>query len=57
MMGQTATRRAIIASLKHQLNLNILALPGGKDPDEARREDEEAFCNAIASSKPAMDVL
>lgn len=55
--GQTATRRAIIASLKHQLNLNILALPGGKDPDEARREDEEAFCNAIASSKPAMDVL
>ena len=28
-----------------------LALPGGKDPDEARREDEEAFCNAIASSK------
>ncbi|QQS59717.1 DNA primase [Candidatus Peregrinibacteria bacterium] len=55
--GQAATRRAVTLSLKHQLDLRIVSIPGGKDPDEARREDESAFRETLASLEPAMDVL
>lgn len=55
--GQTAARRAAIVALQNRLQVEIVSIPGGKDPDEAVRENAEAFREAIKNRKPAMEVF
>jgi DNA primase len=53
--GQMAADRGIKEVLSQDLNLKIIVLPDGKDPDECIRHDKEAFRQAVASAKPMLD--
>ncbi len=53
--GQMAADRGIKEVLSQDLNLKIIVLPDGKDPDECIRHDKEAFRQAVISAKPMLD--
>lgn len=55
--GQTASRRTAIIALQNDLEVEVVSIPGGKDPDEAVREDKAAFVHAVAERKPAMEAF
>lgn len=53
--GQEAARRGVAQALQQELLVKILTLPKGKDPDELIRESPEAWREAIAAAKPALE--
>lgn len=48
--GIEATKRAIELAKKYELELRVIQIPGGKDPDELSRENPKAWREATKSS-------
>lgn len=55
--GVAATERAIPLAQKTDVNVSIITIPGGKDPDELVRKDPQLWRDAIASNQYAVDWL
>jgi DNA primase len=53
--GQEATKRAIELAREAELNIKIVTVPHGKDPDECIRENPESWKQAVLTAVPAMD--
>jgi DNA primase len=53
--GQLAADRGIKEVLAQEMNLKIIVLPSGKDPDECLRNNPEDFRLAVAAAKPMLD--
>jgi len=53
--GQMAADRGIKEVLAQELNLKIIVLPAGKDPDECLRHNPADFVSAIADAKPMLE--
>lgn len=53
--GEAAAWRGIEVALAVQLNVRVLTVPFGKDPDEACHQDPAAFAQAIKHAQPVMD--
>lgn len=53
--GQMAADRGIKEVLSQDLNLKIIVLPGGKDPDECLKADPNGFKKAVAEAKPMLE--
>lgn len=52
LAGQSATRRGVELALAEGLNVKIITLLSGKDPDELIREEPKAWQKAIKEAKP-----
>jgi len=55
--GQAAARKAAALCLKKGLSVEVVSIPGGKDPDEAIRENREEFLQCVAQRENALDVF
>ncbi len=55
--GLAATERAIELAQQTDVQISVITIPEGKDPDELIREDLEAWNTAIASNEYALDWL
>jgi DNA primase len=53
--GQMAADRGIREVLAQELNLKIIILPNGKDPDECLRNNPDDFRLAIKNAKPMLE--
>lgn len=53
--GQMAADRGIREVLAQDLNLKIIILPNGKDPDECLRNNPDDFKDAIKNAKPMLE--
>ncbi|MFA5184395.1 MAG: DNA primase [Patescibacteria group bacterium] len=53
--GQLAADRGIKEVLAQEMNLKIIVLGSGKDPDECLRNDPDDFRAAVAQAKPMLD--
>lgn len=53
--GEVAAWRGIEVALAQGMNVRVLTVPFGKDPDEACHEDPAAFGKAIEAAQPVMD--
>lgn len=53
--GEAAAWRGIEVALKQGMNVRVLTVPFGKDPDEACQEDPKAFAQAMSEAQPVMD--
>lgn len=53
--GEAAAWRGIEVALSQGMNVRVLTVPFGKDPDEACHEDPAAFARAIEEAQPVMD--
>lgn len=50
--GQHAAERLYEWEARHEVELSVLALPPGADPDELSRSDPDALAAAVAAAKP-----
>ncbi|MFH1235535.1 MAG: DNA primase [Parcubacteria group bacterium] len=55
LAGEDASRRGIDVALRGGLEVRIITLPHGKDPDECIKEDLDAWKKAIASAQGIME--
>ena len=55
--GRLAMRRGVELALNKGFVVCVLELPGGKDPDEAVRQDVAAFKEAVTNAKTIFEVL
>lgn len=53
--GQASTKRGIDIALSQEMNLKVLTLPFGKDPDECIKKDKNLWLQAVKKSEPIMD--
>ncbi len=53
--GQASTKRGIDIALSQEMNLKVLTLPFGKDPDDCIRKDKKLWLQAIKNSQPIME--
>lgn len=53
--GQASTKKGIDIALSQEMNLKVLSLPFGKDPDDCIRQDKSAWLKAIKESQPIME--
>jgi DNA primase len=53
--GRMAAGRGIQEAIKVDLNIKVVILPAGKDPDELIKNDPEAFRQAIAKARHIME--
>lgn len=53
--GENAAKRGISTAWKEDLNVKVISLPFGKDPDECIKKDVSAWKKAIASAQPILD--
>ncbi len=53
--GDAASRRGIAIAGNEGLDLSVIEIPGGKDPDEAVRESPSVFKKAIQTAIPIYD--
>lgn len=53
--GQMAADRGIKEVLAQELNLKVIILPNGKDPDECLRNNPDDFRQAISNAKPMLE--
>lgn len=53
--GDAAARRGIEVAERAGLDMRVVTLPGGKDPDEAARENPGRFKKAIKEAQPIYD--
>ncbi|MEK7540462.1 MAG: DNA primase [Patescibacteria group bacterium] len=53
--GEAAAWRGIEVALAQGMNVRVLTVPFGKDPDEACHADPQAFAQAIKEAEPVMD--
>ncbi len=55
--GVVATQRAIQLGRDHDLDMRVITLPGGKDPDELARSNPAAWRDAVKASMSVYDFL
>ena len=55
--GLNATERAIPLASSEKVNLSIVSIPSGKDPDELIKQDPASWQNVVESPKYALDWL
>ncbi|MEI9913806.1 MAG: DNA primase [Candidatus Saccharibacteria bacterium] len=55
--GLAATERAIPLASKQNLNVSVITIPNGKDPDELISTDKQAWLRVIEEPKYAIDWL
>jgi DNA primase len=55
LAGDAASRRGIELADQAGMDMRVVTLPSGKDPDEAARTDPVAFKKAITSATPIYD--
>lgn len=53
--GEEAIKRGIDLALEKGMNLKVVVLPFGKDPDECIQKDPQAWKKAISEAKSIMD--
>ena len=53
--GETAAKRGIAVAWKEGLDVKVISLPFGKDPDECIRKDPAAWTTAITKAQPILD--
>lgn len=53
--GQMAADRGIKEVLAQGLNLKVVTLPQGKDPDECLKSDLEGFRHALSAARPMLE--
>ena len=53
--GEDASKRGIDVALAQDLEVKIITLPFGKDPDELIRKDKKAWSEAIAKAQSIME--
>lgn len=53
--GQMAVDRAIDEALKLEMEVKIIIIPNGKDPDDCIRKAPEAWIEAVKNAMPAME--
>jgi len=53
--GQMAADRGIKEALAQEMNLHIITLPQGKDPDECLRNNPSDFAKAVADAQPMLE--
>ena len=53
--GQLAADRGIKECLANEMNLKIIVLPSGKDPDECLKNNPEDFQQAVSGAKPMLE--
>ncbi len=52
--GQNAADRGIKEALAQGLNIKVITLPYGKDPDECLKRDPDAFRQAVENAQPML---
>ena len=50
--GQNAAEKVYAWEERHEIEIHVLALPKGADPDEMSRTDPEGLATAVAEAKP-----
>ena len=55
--GIEAMKRSIVPAEKYDLDIQVVVLSGGKDPDEALLKDQTAFKKDLAKALPVYDFL
>jgi len=55
MAGQNAADRGIALALSLDMNLKIVKMPDGKDPDDAIKSDPEKFKRAVKEARSIME--
>lgn len=55
--GQLAADRGIKEAMAQGLNIKVIIIPSGKDPDDALRHDLASFVLAVKEAKPMMEYL
>lgn len=55
--GAQAALRGVDQALQAQMNVYVVRLPGGKDPDELIRQDVAAWSKAISDAQPYLDYM
>ena len=53
--GQSAAQRGIDVALTEELNVKVIVVPGGKDPDECIKENPDNWKRAIAEARSIME--
>lgn len=53
--GAEATKRGVRIALSQKMNIKIVQIPNGKDPDEAVSEDPKIWIDALKNAQPVMD--
>ena len=52
--GEQAAERGIREAMSAEMNIKVMELPDGKDPDDYIREDKDGFKERIIQAKPMM---
>ena len=55
--GEAASRRGIAIAESAGLDIRVVTIPEGKDPDEAARQHPELWKNAVADAAPYYDFM
>ncbi|MFA6272184.1 MAG: DNA primase [Patescibacteria group bacterium] len=53
--GAEAAKRGIEIALANELNVKVVELPTGKDPDECIKNNKEGFIQAVKDAKPYLE--
>jgi len=53
--GQASTKRGIDIALSQEMNIKVIILPYGKDPDDCIKKDKKLWLQAIKESQPIME--
>ena len=53
--GQLAADRGIKEAMAAEMNIKVIIIPSGKDPDDALRQDPSSFELAVKEAKPMME--
>jgi DNA primase len=53
--GQLAADRGIKEAMAAEMNIRVIIIPSGKDPDDALRQDRSSFELAVREAKPMME--
>lgn len=55
--GEGASRRGIDTALEQEVDVRLVVLPSGKDPDELIRTNPQAWKQAITDARPVLEAL
>lgn len=55
MAGESASMRGIERAWAEEMNIKVVTLPFGKDPDEVVQKNPDAWRKAVAEAQPFMD--
>jgi DNA primase len=55
LAGQSAAQRGIDIALAEEMNIKVITIPIGKDPDECIKKNKQAWLDAVAQAKSIID--